>query len=140
MYKAIIYRIEGPRSLSQAVEKFNSMDHSVKIYDRKSSVGVYIKHTIGKDFALKALSIRDGIDNDEQKLEVDANGIKIHVPLTSSAKGKMFNAVLIYEYTDGLLKPVYMTALDDIVIEDPSLWINIEVGLNKLVKTTKKEV
>lgn len=133
MYKAIVYRIQGPRSLSQAVENFNALDHTTKIYDRKSSVGAYVKHSLGKDFAVKALAARDGVDIDNQLLEANVDGIKIHVPLTEKGKERIFNAVLIYEYSEGLLKPVYLIGLDDTAIPtDTSKWINIDVGLNKL--------
>lgn len=133
MYKAIVYRIQGPRSLTQAVENFNKMDHSSKIYEQKSGLGAYIKYSLGKDFVVKALAPRDGVEIESQKLEADVNGIKIHVPTNERGKERIFNAVLIYESSEGLFKPVYLIALDDIEIpKDTNQWINIDVGLNKL--------
>lgn len=139
MYKAIVYRIQGPRSLTQAVDLFNEKDHSSKIYEKKSSVGAYIKYTLGKDFTVKALNTRDGVEIDNQKLEVGVNGIKIHVPINEKGKDRIFNAVLIYEYSEGLLKPVYLIGLDDTELpKDTSKWINIDVGLNKLKPKKEK--
>lgn len=140
MYNAIIYRIQGPRSLTQAADKFNMIDHADKIYDRKSSIGVYVKHTIGKDFAVKSLTHRDGVDIDKQVSETTDTHLMIHIPISAtSGKDRIFNAVLICEEKEDLMRPVYLVALDDTELpKEEDKWINIEISLNKLHSVTNE--
>ena len=121
MYKAIVYKIEGPRSLFEAVNVFNTKDHSSALYNNKSGISVYVKHQLGKDFAITTLSDRSGVKESEQILDEKQN---IHIPLNNKAVGKKFNAVLIVDESDGLIRAEKLIGLDTIEI-DNSPYINI---------------
>lgn len=81
MIQAAVYLIEGPRSLSDAIEIFNNVDHSKKIFGQKSGMGCYIKYTLGKDFAVSALSKRHGFSVEEQVVSEKSNKLNMYIKL-----------------------------------------------------------
>lgn len=138
MYEAIVYFIEGPRSLSEAVKNFNNMDHSSKIYDKMSSVSCYVKAKLGKDFATAALMEAKGVGIKDQVVKTTDTRLDIHIPLLRNAPGKRFNAILIVDHDVefNLRRPLYMISCEDQIIgnhkEHP--YINITIPLARLKK------
>lgn len=133
MVQAVVYLIEGPRSLSEAITDFNKADHSKKIFNNKSGMGSYLKSKIGRDFGVSALSKRNGFVVEEQIVNEKPNKFDIHIKLGKGAIGKHFNAVLIInkDIVEELYKPIYMIDCGDMCVEEDN-WINITVPKSKL--------
>lgn len=134
MIQAVVYLIEGPRSLSDAIVEFNKRDHSHHIFERKSDLGHYVKKTLGKDFAVSAFAKRHGIAIEEQIVEETPTKYDIHIKISSNAGiGRHFNSVLIInrDTVQNLIKPLYMIDCGDMEITETN-WINISVAKSKL--------
>lgn len=135
MYQAFVYLVEGPRSLFKAVDEFNKIDHSSKLYNKRSGLGCYVKYKLGRDFAVSLLSEHNGVNIRGQDVKLGERNLTINIPLDSSVVGKRFNAVLIVDKDseETLYRPIYMIACGDIVF-DKSPYINIDIPRAKFEK------
>ena len=133
MVQSVVYLIEGPRSLSDAIVEFNKKDHSKCIFERKCGLGAYVKRILGRDFAINALSKRHGIAVEEQIMEDKGTRYDIHIKIGNGGIGRHFNAVLIInrDISQNLFNPIYMVDCGNIEITEAN-WINISIPKSKL--------
>ena len=133
MVQAVVYLIEGPRSISDAIEKFNKTDHSKSIFTRKSGLSSNLKKIIGNDFSVSTLSKRYGVAIEEQIVNEKPTKYEIHIKIGNAGIGRHFNTIMIInrDIMQDLFKPVYMIDCGDMEITETN-WINITVPKSKL--------